>query len=1164
MPPKKPPLQADPAAVAKGLKDGYDWFEANFGQALASPQDLDLPASTTVTHTPISKTIDEDQDEDADLVFLTDLIEADRLDAATGDSEDIDVIRVKEGEFEDVDVIGVKDISTFDFEAKIKALNHDAVQWLDQAETTEEGRQMAKKAYPTVCRLMANHPAFDINEDGMLVKTTAFHSSFPEALLLIDHRRSLQLYEHLHAVAFSLNPKLGRAYSNLDPNTYLTSTTLLDCGIEAEEGPGIYTYSWAKVPKNYIGKSVHPRKRLDEHRRGAASTGVNRYVRYAKETWPVATWKTAVILVFPPDCPQGILSAMETSVIAVHGSTLPPSPAQLNIVDRLRLVRSPMSDVQLAQLCQLVAENQAPPVPLSDKETWYKSFEKLNGINVKPIHLLRLMRMPTDLAFDRTNWKISGGLLEEKVRFHRMLVSKGLSKAIYPRRIAQGMQYEQYERKGKTSTDTNKYPLAGVRLFVGDQPPLDVSWEDQPEEEDRADYIRISRSRINSAWHACHAPCAKGRSPAPKTCSRGLGRGGRRCGKASERVTLCAAAHSVLLFVVAEHSTDLDDHFHVLPLFDRRTLVFQDPQATWPRFGLLGLRHQTADHLYHIIIRLNVPIQDRYTGSGRGLRPTISTKKIELHSTAIIGPFESLTVLSRVSSIPAFDLLARLRMSRTPGSKAMWAISGQQIAWAAQRARRLNNLMKNVNRVFMRLTKGYQTPAKSSTIGKMPPKSKAKVIEDLKKLSEHCEAHRNKAANCSEFSSTGEPDLPEAVALLCVMKSSGTDYVHGTRRPNIHYKFNEGDYDNMEELNTAARSRVIERIENVFGPHGYNIPMPAVRYCIHHGPHNSIHQLARACMMLEMTHEPSSETAYATCKDDFLDPSLDDSEAGEQKKPASATGTTVFSEDQVNTGCATLRRICGYFGMSSIQFGRYILVGNRDQYKDHIKGASTYAILYDIGLLPRDDASAACLAPNALVTAVATKFLRDEVVRLAFDLAAADFLGQYRSSVRDPIGNPTHYHALRNAIMASKGYDSWADFITDARRDQYIVQSQQQDIFSRTFRDLPDILHSYGEFNSAMSRFIQKACRLPPLTLQYSTLDMEIVDRYWLGGYSAAHALWRLSILTGKQEIRMQQFLVYYAKRWTFGADGRRVIDNRVQAKQQVGISPYQGSLVCY
>lgn len=61
-----------------------------------------------------------------------------------------------------------------------------------------------------------------------------------------------------------------------------------------------------------------------------------------------------------------------------------------------------------------------------------------------------------------------------------MLVSKGLSKAIYPTRIAEAVQYKQ---PGTTSADANKYPLAGVRLIAGEQPPLDVSWEDQPEEQ---------------------------------------------------------------------------------------------------------------------------------------------------------------------------------------------------------------------------------------------------------------------------------------------------------------------------------------------------------------------------------------------------------------------------------------------------------------------------------------------------------------------------------------------------------------------------------------------------------------------------------------------------------------------------------------------------------
>ncbi|KAG7562163.1 hypothetical protein FFLO_02445 [Filobasidium floriforme] len=254
----------------------------------AFPQDLDLPASTAVTHIPISKTAIgkyEDKDEVVDLDILSNLIKTediDPLETTTGDLEDVVVIRVKDGELEDVDVIGVKDLSESNFKAKIKALNHDAVQWLKQSKTSEEGCKMAKKAYPTVCRLMANHPAFDINE-----------------------------------VAFLLNPRFGQAYSDLDLNTYLTSTLLLVCGIEAKGGPGIYTFSWAKVPKNYSGKLVHPRKRLDEHWPGAASTGINRYIGYAKETWPVATWKTAVILVFPLDCPQGILSAIETLVISI-------------------------------------------------------------------------------------------------------------------------------------------------------------------------------------------------------------------------------------------------------------------------------------------------------------------------------------------------------------------------------------------------------------------------------------------------------------------------------------------------------------------------------------------------------------------------------------------------------------------------------------------------------------------------------------------------------------------------------------------------------------------------------------------------------------------------------------------------------------------------------
>lgn len=56
-----------------------------------------------------------------------------------------------------------------------------------------------------------------------------------------------------------------------------------------------------------------------------------------------------------------------------------------------------------------------------------------------------------------------------------------------------------------------------------------------------------------------------------------------------------------------------------------------------------------------------------------------------------------------------------------------------------------------------------------------------------------------------------------------------------------------------------------------------------------------------------------------------------------------------------------------FFLMSSQQFGRYLIIGNRGSIKDDIKGVVTYAVLYDIGELARDDAQGAVLVPNAIV-----------------------------------------------------------------------------------------------------------------------------------------------------------------------------------------------------
>jgi hypothetical protein len=94
--------------------------------------------------------------------------DVDPLEITIGDLDDVVVIRVKDGEFEDVDMIGVKDLSESNLKPKIKALNHDAVGWSNQAKTTKEGCEMAKKAYPSVCRLMANHPGFDIHEGKLI------------------------------------------------------------------------------------------------------------------------------------------------------------------------------------------------------------------------------------------------------------------------------------------------------------------------------------------------------------------------------------------------------------------------------------------------------------------------------------------------------------------------------------------------------------------------------------------------------------------------------------------------------------------------------------------------------------------------------------------------------------------------------------------------------------------------------------------------------------------------------------------------------------------------------------------------------------------------------------------------------------------------------------
>jgi hypothetical protein len=164
--------------------------------------------------------------------------------------------------------------------SRLQILNRQVVEWIKTNTGTEEtlvtpyGRRVAHECYPWIIQTLRNHPAglFDIaygeedfsensREDddmdgherkekrgdiqteytrklnGYLVKSCPFYSTFPESLLLIvqDKGENIQLFELLHAVMFSLNPKLGDAYSRaskgdgyLDADDLLQVTSCLD------------------------------------------------------------------------------------------------------------------------------------------------------------------------------------------------------------------------------------------------------------------------------------------------------------------------------------------------------------------------------------------------------------------------------------------------------------------------------------------------------------------------------------------------------------------------------------------------------------------------------------------------------------------------------------------------------------------------------------------------------------------------------------------------------------------------------------------------------------------------------------------------------------------------------------------------------------------------
>ena len=161
-------------------------------------------------------------------------------------------------------------------------------------------------------------------------------------------------FESIHAIAFTLNPTLAKAYVDQSQRGegFIPAETILDC-LQSDKtllrSCGIYGLqinTQATAPL-YIGRSVNISNRLKEHV-NKNRYGVNRFVRAAKSSSDSSQWTRGALISFPPTHPppRAILAALETSVIACHGSAVVrPGQSQHNIVDQLFLPRPPIEDL---------------------------------------------------------------------------------------------------------------------------------------------------------------------------------------------------------------------------------------------------------------------------------------------------------------------------------------------------------------------------------------------------------------------------------------------------------------------------------------------------------------------------------------------------------------------------------------------------------------------------------------------------------------------------------------------------------------------------------------------------------------------------------------------------------------------------------------------------
>ena len=257
---------------------------------------------------------------------------------------------------------------------------------------TPEARQAAGIAYPWVQMTLAAHPHREFELNGYVHTPTpslrpaarrpAARPAFVDSFIWFLSNRLLSRHQHsfpksllegdllegdwfksLHALVFSAHPELARCYIEAAESdaSHIPPASVEECLVEpSAASPGIYAYNThveSAAQKFYIGRSQNIEKRLAAHRNPAV-IGVNSIVRAAKATTDPTEWTSGALVTFNGDTfngdfshvPIGVWSAVETSLIACHGSTMSPGKAQINIVDKCTLPRPRVSEEVLKTL----------------------------------------------------------------------------------------------------------------------------------------------------------------------------------------------------------------------------------------------------------------------------------------------------------------------------------------------------------------------------------------------------------------------------------------------------------------------------------------------------------------------------------------------------------------------------------------------------------------------------------------------------------------------------------------------------------------------------------------------------------------------------------------------------------------------------------------------